>query len=96
MTTANPEPEPKRVKIAGPAVLNSNECINFHLLQKTNGAVTIVDGGLFPPEMSHQYVDTCVAFCCSDVNILPDNLNHLQPPLDFQKLIFSLKFLQAL
>ena len=22
-----------------------------------NGAVTFVDGGLFPPEMSHQYVD---------------------------------------
>lgn len=60
MTTENPEPEAKRVKIAGPAVLNSNECINFHLLQKTNGAVTFVDGGLFPPEMSHQYVDTLI------------------------------------
>lgn len=57
MTTENPEPEAKRVKIAGPAVLNSNECINFHLLQKTNGAVTFVDGGLFPPEMSHQLFD---------------------------------------
>ena len=60
MASENPEPQAKRVRIAEPAVINSNECINFHLLQKTNGTVTFVEGGLFPPEMSHQYVDTAI------------------------------------
>lgn len=48
------EPQAKRAKLEGPAVLNSNEAITFHLLKKTDGTVTIDKDGLFPPDMSHQ------------------------------------------
>ena len=48
------EPQAKRVKIAGPPVLDSNEVITFHLLKKTDGTATIEDDGSFHPEMTHQ------------------------------------------
>ena len=46
-------PQAKRVKIAGPPVLNSNEVITFHLLHETKGTAGVE---VFQPEMSHQYV----------------------------------------
>ena len=49
-----PEPQPKRVKIAGPTVVNSNECITFHLLKRVGGTVVMEEDGHFPPEMTHQ------------------------------------------
>jgi hypothetical protein len=54
MATDTAEPQAKRVKIDGPAVADSNECINFHLLKKVDGTVTLEEGGTFHPDMSHQ------------------------------------------
>jgi len=45
---------PKRVKIEGPTVINSNECITFHLLKKVDGNVILEEDGNFPAEMTHQ------------------------------------------
>lgn len=55
MTVEKLEPEPKRFKSPA-AVVNSNDCITFTLLNKNaEGAVVIEDGASFKPDMSHQY-----------------------------------------
>ena len=67
MASDKGEPQAKRVKIAGPPTVNSNECITFHLLKKTNGTVTLDKNGLFPPDMSHQYVIVLNRFICCQI-----------------------------
>jgi len=55
MTIEKIEPDAKRFK-APVAVVNSNDCMTFTLLNKSaDGAVAIEDDASFKPDMSHQY-----------------------------------------
>lgn len=52
--TEDQKPQAKRVRLEGPPVVDSNECITFHLLKRIDGNVVLEEDGHFPPEMTHQ------------------------------------------
>lgn len=56
-TVNDPPNQTKRLKTLGSSalsVLNSNDCITFHLLKKLDGTIVMEEDGHFTPEMTHQ------------------------------------------